>query len=176
MSALLTYPLQKQISMYKIYISVITIALLFGACTYAFAKGNDKGQYEIEIAEIGQPGELVVKVWYYSKNANVSENIFRECAINGVMFRGLNDSGRIKGRKPLVVNGYENHKDYFDNFFKNGEYQKYARIAMNGYVEQNSLVKVGKMYKIGKIVVVSFNELRTRLETDKIINGLNSGF
>ena len=162
--------------MYKIYIPIITIVLLLCISVSAYAKGNDKGQYEIEIAEIGQPGELVVKVWYYSKKANVNESIFRECAINGVMFKGLNDSGRMKGRRPLVADGYENHKEYFDDFFKNGEYQKYARVAMNGYVEQNSLVKVGKMYKIGKIVVVSFNELRARLETDKIIKGLNSGF
>ena len=162
--------------MYKIYMSIIATVLLLCISVSTSAKGNDKGQYEIEIAEIGQPGELVVKVWYYSKKANVSESIFKECAINGIMFKGLNDSGRMKGRKPLVADGYEKHKDYFDDFFKNGEYQKYARIAMNGYVEQNSLVKVGKMYKIGKIVVISFNELRARLETDMIIKGLNSGF
>lgn len=137
---------------------------------------SDFNKYEIEIAEIGKPGELVVKVWYYSKKANVSESIFRECAVKGIMFKGLNDSGRMKGRKPLVADGYENHKDYFDKFFENEEYQKYARIAMNGYVEQNSLVKVGKMYKIGKIVVISFNDLRARLESDNIIKGLNSGF
>lgn len=92
------------------------------------------------------------------------------------MFKGLNDSGRMKGRKPLVVDGYDNHKDYFDDFFGSGEFQKYARIAINGYVEQNSLVKVGKLYKVGKIVVISFNELRSRLESDNIIKGLNSGF
>ena len=156
--------------------SIIVIALLLCINVSASAKGDNKRQYEIEIAEIGQPGELVVKVWCYSKKPNINESVFIECAVDGIMFRGLNDSGRMKGRRPLVADGYENHKEYFDDFFKNGEYQKYARVAMNGYVEQNSLVKVGKMYKIGKIVVVSFNELRARLETDKIIKGLNSGF
>lgn len=154
----------------------MAIVLLLCCSISTFAKGYNKEQYEIEIAEIGQPGELVVKVWYYSKKANVNESVFRKCAINGIMFKGLNDSGRIKGRKPLVVDGYENHKDYFDNFFKNGEYQKYARISMDGYVEQDSLVKIGKTYKIGKIVIISFNELRAKLESDKIIKGLNTGF
>ena len=162
--------------MYKIYVSIIAIGVLLCGNRSASPKGNGKEQDEIEIAEIGQPGELVVKVWYYSKKANINESIFKECAIKGIMFKGLNDSGRMKGRKPLIVNSYDNHKDYFDNFFKSGEYQKYARIAMHGYVEQNSLVKVGNIYKIGKIVVISFNELRTRLESDKIIKGLNSGF
>lgn len=161
--------------MYKFIFSIALILLSFVTFSVS-AKGNVEGQYDIEIAEIGQPDELVVKVWYYSKKSNVNESVFKECAINGVMFKGINDSGRMKGRKPLVVDGYDNHKDYFDNFFKNGESQKYARMAMNGYVEQNSLMKVGKLYKVGKIVVISFNELRARLEVDNIIKGLNSGF
>lgn len=161
--------------MYKFIFSITLILLSFVTFSVS-AKGNVEGQYDIEIAEIGQPDELVVKVWYYSKKSNVNESVFKECAINGVMFKGINDSGRMKGRKPLVVDGYDNHKDYFDNFFKNGESQKYARMAMNGYVEQNSLMKVGKLYKVGKIVVISFNELRARLEVDNIIKGLNSGF
>lgn len=155
--------------------------LLFIFLSLAFVLSNAKdksdfNKYEIEIAEIGQPGMLVIKTWCYSKKANISEDVFKEYAVKGIMFKGLNDSGRMKGRKPLVVDGYDNHKDYFDNFFKNGEYQKYARMAMNGYVEQNSLMKVGKLYKVGKIVVISFNELRARLEADNIIKGLNSGF
>lgn len=161
--------------MYKIIFSITLILLSFVTFTVS-AKGNDEGQYEIEMAEIGKPGELVVKVWYYSKKANVNESIFKKCAINGVMFKGVNDSGRMKGRKPLVADGYDSHKDYFDQFFGNREYQGYARIAMNGYVEQNSLVKIGKLYKVGKIVVVSYHELRARLESDDIIKGLNSGF
>lgn len=161
--------------MYK-FIFSITLILLSFVTFSASAKGNDEGQYEIEIAEIGKPGELVVKVWYYSKKCNVNESVFKECAINGVMFKGINDSGRMKGRKPLVVDGYDNHQQYFDKFFGNQEYQKYTRMAMNGYVEQNSFVKVGKLYKVGKIIVISYNELRTRLESDNIIKGLNSGF
>lgn len=161
--------------MYK-FISVITFFLLSFVSLSMSAKGNNEGKFEIEIAEIGRPGELVVKVWYYSRKANINESVFKECAINGIMFRGVNDSGRMKGRQPLVSDGYDDHKNYFDEFFKNGEYHKYARIAMNGYVEHNSLVKVGKLYKVGKIVVISYNELRTRLESDNIIKGLNSGF
>lgn len=158
----------------KKYLLFIFLSMVF---VVSSAKDkSDLNEYEIEIAEIGQPGMLVIKTWCYSKKANINEDVFKECAVKGIMFKGLNDSGRMKGRKPLVVDGYDNHKDYFDNFFKNGEYQKYARMAMNGYVEQNSLMKVGKLYKVGKIVVISFNELRARLEADNIIKGLNSGF
>ena len=76
----------------------------------------------------------------------------------------------------FVEDGYENHKDYFDDFFNEGKYANYSRVALNNYVEQNSLIKVGKLYKIGKIVVISYNDLRKQLETDKVIKGLNYGF
>lgn len=156
---------------------LIAYLLLVMSFTHLFAKGNnDKYQYEIEIAEIGQPGTLVIRTWCYDKKPNMSDDVFKECAIKGVLFKGLNDSGRMKGRKALVEDGYDQHKDYFDNFFDNGAYQNYARIAVGGYVEQNNLIKVGKLYKVAKIVVVSFNELRAKLENDKIIKGLNNGF
>jgi ATP-binding cassette subfamily B protein len=105
-----------------------------------------------------------------------SEDVAKMNAIKGVLFKGVSDSGRMKGRKALVEDGYDNHKDYFDDFFKEGKYANYSRVALNNYVEQNSLIKVGKLYKIGKIVVISYNDLRKQLEEDKIIKGLNYGF
>jgi hypothetical protein len=137
---------------------------------------TDDNRYEVEIAEVGEPGTLVVKVWCYNKKPQISEDIAKMNAIKGVLFKGVSDSGRMKGRKALVEDGYENHKDYFDDFFNEGKYANYSRVALNNYVEQNSLVKVGKLYKIGKIVVISYNDLRKQLETDKVIKGLNYGF
>lgn len=136
----------------------------------------DNNRYEIEMAEIGEPGTLVVKVWCYNKKPQVSEAVAKMNAIKGVLFKGVQDSGRMKGRKPLVPDGYENHKDYFDDFFKEEKFNDFSRIALNNYVEQNSLIKVGKQYKIGKIVVISYNDLRKQLESDNIIKRLDSGF
>ena len=136
----------------------------------------DDNRYEIEMAEVGEPGTLVVKVWCYNKKPQISEDVAKMNAIKGVLFKGVSDSGRMKGRKALVEDGYNNHKDYFDDFFKEGKYANYSRVALNNYVEQNSLIKVGKLYKIGKIVVISYNDLRKQLEEDKIIKGLNYGF
>lgn len=141
-----------------------------------FAKDDPKDQYEIELAEVGAPGTLVVRVWCYSKKTNVQDDIYRENAIRGILFKGINDSGRMKGRRPLVLDGYDSHKDYFDSFFKDKKYENYARVALDGYVEQNSIIKVKKLYKVAKIVVVSYNEIRKQLEKDNVIRGLSSGF
>ena len=152
-------------------------ALISMIATTSFAKEKaDDNRYEIEMAEVGEPGTLVVKVWCYNKKPQISEDVAKMNAIKGVLFKGVSDSGRMKGRKALVEDGYENHKDYFDDFFNDGKYLNYTRVALNNYVEQNSLIKVGKLYKIGKIVVISYNDLRKQLETDKVIKGLNYGF
>ncbi len=65
------------------------------------------------------------------------------------------------------------HKDFFDLFFKDGgEYLK--------YVEQTStpqeIMKVGKEYKIGLVVVVQKDALRKALEAAGVVRGLNSIF
>ena len=152
-------------------------ALISMIATTSFAKEKaDDNRYEIEMAEVGEPGTLVVKVWCYNKKPQISEDVAKMNAIKGVLFKGVSDSGRMKGRKALVEDGYENHQDYFDDFFKESKYAKYSRVALNNYFEQNSLIKVGKLYKIGKIVVISYNDLRKQLETDKIIKGLDYGF
>ena len=160
--------------MRKCFLIWALISMIAPTC---FAKDKaDDNRYEIEMAEVGEPGTLVVKVWCYNKKPQISEDIAKMNAIKGVLFKGVSDSGRMKGRKALIEDGYENHKDYFDDFFNEGKYANYSRVALNNYVEQNSLIKVGKLYKIGKIVVISYNDLRKQLETDKVIKGLNYGF
>ena len=156
---------------------LLTLVFFYMIAPICLAKEKaDDNKYEIEMAEVGEPGTLVVKVWCYNKKPQISEDIAKMNAVKGVLFKGISDSGRMKGRKALVEDGYENHQDYFDDFFKEGKYAKYSRVALNNYVEQNSLIKVGKLYKIGKIVVISYNDLRKQLETDKVIKGLDYGF
>ena len=159
----------------KKWFLILVLISMIAPVSIAKDKADDN-RYEIEMAEVGEPGTLVVKVWCYNKKPQISEDVAKMNAIKGVLFNGVSDSGRMKGRKALVEDGYENHKEYFDAFFKEGKYANYSRVALNNYVEQNSLIKVGKLYKIGKIVVISYNDLRKQLETDRIIKGLNYGF
>ena len=155
---------------------IVVIIFLLACANTVFSSGTDDIRYDIEMAEIGEPGTLVVKVWCYTKKKQIEEDMAKMYAVKGVLFKGVTDSGRMKGRKALVEDGYDNHKDYFDTFFKEGVYARYSRVALNNYVEENSIIKVGKLYKIGKIVVISYNDLRKQLETDKVIKGLNYGF
>ena len=44
----------------------------------------DDNRYEIEMAEVGEPGTLVVKVWCYNKKPQISEDVAKrmECEMN----------------------------------------------------------------------------------------------
>ena len=73
------------------------LSLLVAACCVpAFAgisqkkanKDTNQFRYEIECAGNAIQGTYLVKVWSYSKKANVAENQCRKNAVHGVIFKG----------------------------------------------------------------------------------------
>lgn len=164
--------------MKKLLLSLLVVAL----CTPMMAgakkqadKDTQQFRYDIECAGNAVQGTYLVKVWSYSKKANIAENQCRKNAVHGVIFKGYGGSQGCVSQRPMAnMPGVETqYKEYFDSFFaEGGEYQKYASI-IEGSTE---VVKVGKEYKVGKIVSVRKDELRKALEAAGIIKGLNSGF
>ncbi len=164
--------------MRKLLLSLLVVAL----CTPMMAgakkqadKDTQQFRYDIECAGNAVQGTYLVKVWSYSKKANIAENQCRKNAVHGIIFKGYGGSQGCVSQRPMAnMPGVETqYKEYFDSFFaEGGEYQKYASI-IEGSTE---VVKVGKEYKVGKIVSVRKDELRKALEAAGIIKGLNSGF
>ena len=137
-------------------------------------KDTEHWRYELQPA-VGQAphGCALVRVWTYSKNANVATKQAGKNAVHGIIFTGYAPSmegQRIAGRNPLIENRAveEQYADYFDKFFDdNGQFQRYVTYVGNGVPDQ--VMKVGKEYKIGIIVTVMVDELRKRLEQDGIL-------
>ena len=164
--------------MRKLLLSLLVVAL----CTPMMAgakkqadKDTQQFRYDIECAGNAVQGTYLVKVWSYSKKANIAENQCRKNAVHGIIFKGYGGSQGCVSQRPMAnMPGVETqYKEYFDSFFaEGGEYQKYASI-IEGSTE---VVKVGKEYKVGKIVSVRKDDLRRALEAAGIIRGLNSGF
>lgn len=146
--------------------------------SHLFSSAGNKITCELEMAEVGKAGNLVVKVWSYSKSPRISDSEVIRNAIYGVCFNGVsaNKDRRINGVKALVVDGYEAHKDYFDEFLKSPDISRFATLGLDGYVEQGDVIKIKKTYKIGHVVVINLSELRKKLEADNIIKGLDYGF
>ena len=153
--------------------------ILFFICFFAlslFAKAELPFQYEIECAGNASQGNYLVKVFVYNKKGNVTDEMLRRAAVHGVIFRGF--MGGPQGcspQKPLVRNAsleYDRN-DYFSIFFKqNGQANQYATVQ-NGTYER---YKIKKNYKVGAIIVVNKDQLRSVLEEAGLIKGLSSIF
>ncbi|GHV34821.1 hypothetical protein FACS1894178_3100 [Bacteroidia bacterium] len=141
------------------------------------AKDMAQWRYEIEAAGVGIQGTYQIKVWNFSKKANIAIEQAKKNAVHGVIFRGFIANDKVRtGQKPLAASPSleAEHADFFKDFFADGgKYLKFVTNSANGATE---LIKIGKEYKVGVIVNVNVNELRKDLEAAGIIRGLSNGF
>ena len=166
--------------MRKILLSLLVVALCMPAMAAGLRqkqadKDTQQFRYDIECAGNAVQGTYLVKVWSYSKKASIAENQCRKNAVHGIIFKGYGGGQGCVSQRPMAnTPGIETqYKEYFDSFFaEGGEFQKYASI-IEGSTE---VVKVGKEYKIGKIVSVRKDDLRRALEAAGVIKGLSTGF
>lgn len=162
----------------KKFLSILCALSLCLSASAASKKKADKDtqqfRYEIECAGNATQGTYLVKVWSYSKKANIAEDQCRKNAVHGVIFKGYGGNGCVSQRPLCSTPGAEEQYDtYFKKFFETGgEFQRYASIV-EGTTET---VKVGKEYKVGVIVSVRKDDLRRALEAAGVIRALNAGF
>lgn len=148
-------------------------------------KETEQWRYEIEAA-VGQAvqGNILVKVYTYSKDKNTAIAQAGKNAVHGVLFKGVapkNEANvRIPGQKPIVtdIDAEEEHREYFKEFFKDGgKFQKYIQLVNNGIPEAGDVVKVGKKeYKVGVKVLVAKDALRKEMEAAGVVKQLGAGF
>lgn len=138
-----------------------------------------KWRYEVQAIGEGSEGTYLVKVWTYSKKANIAIEQAKKNAIHGVIFQGLIGVGKVSNQPPIATDpGLEVSKaDYFNDFFKdNGPYQKYVSVSGDGSIAPGDVTKVGKEYKVGVVVSVRKDLLKSDLTKAGIIRSLTSGF
>jgi hypothetical protein len=161
---------------------ILALSLVFGLPLFAQAIAKNKAnkdtehwRYELQAA-VGQAphGCALVRVWTYSKNANVATLQAGKNAVHGILFMGYPPSmegKRIQGRNPLIADRAkeEQYAEFFTKFFAdNGEFQRYVSFMGNGVPDQAPL-KIGKEYKVPILVTVMVDELRKRMEQEGII-------
>ena len=137
-----------------------------------FFSTNIKAQewhYEITCAGTGIQGTYLVEVTSYGKTVDAALAQMKKDAVHGVLFRGL--TGKCT-QKPLTGRAeVENeHKVFFDKFFgKSGDYAQYVVDDPNVAMVP---AKIGKQYKVTKVVSVKKDMLRRDLENAGIIKAL----
>lgn len=135
-------------------------------------------KYELAPVAVGAQGNVIVKVWSYSANPNVAAEQAKKNAVHGVIFKGVPSAVNIPGKKPLVIEPEARSTyatDYFNDFFaQGGDYMRFVTLSGSG--EQDVSKVDRRRYKVGVVVVVSYDNLRKELERAGIVKGLNSGF
>lgn len=143
---------------------------------------NDDTKYKYELESFNgdvaaKEGYCIVKVWNYGRKEDITRDNCMRNAIHGILFKGYMPTGSRmadQGKKPLVPEGYDAHKKYFDDFFKSGDYLQYVQLTNKGQMNSGDVIKIAKKeYKVGMVVLVNFNGLRDRLEKDKIVKSLD---
>lgn len=158
-------------------IIVLTICLL-GLLTAAQAGKVDEDlyHYEVDAYDGGvsvAPGYTIMKVWSYGRSKVLTNDYCMRNAVHAILFKGCPGVGSNAGVKALVPEGYEAHKDFFDDFFK-GKYLQYVQVTNHGMREAGDIYKLkGGRYKVGTVVMINLKALRTYLEGEKIIKPLD---
>jgi len=131
-------------------------------------------RYDIECAGNGTNGIYLVKVWVYGDANKITSDVIKKYAVHGVIFKGFTGNG-CTTQKPMAQSPTleQDKADFFKAFFDTDKtYARYATLVEGS----DERVKIGKEYKIGAVVSVSKDMLRTDLEKAGIIRGLSSGF
>ena len=133
-------------------------------------------QYESICSESGGTGSsYLIEVTSYVGDVRLALNQAKKNAIHAVLFKGV--SGNNLGctaKEPLIKNGvYNDNFEYFEDFFYNTrQYNQYA-TSPSGSAESTEKLK-RKMNRVTFIISVNVDELRKKLEYDKIIEPMGS--
>jgi len=173
---------------------IIVIIIMQSCKTTQVIVPVDFTNYEVKALNQGTQGTVLMKVYSYGYTIDNAIERAKMDAVHAVLFKGVSGSN---SSRPIVLEGQEVHKEYFDDFFGlykvekgrknlvdpfsidkvfNAPYKMYVQLSNDGSIDPSDRLKVGNKYKVGVVVSVNLTELRGKMENDKIINKLNSGF
>ena len=168
------------------FLKICIVALLIIPINSSFSQTNSNRkvteertrnwQYESECFESGGAGSsYLIQVTSYVGDVRLALNQAKKNAIHAVLFKGVagNDIG-CTAKEPLIKNGvYNDNFEYFEDFFYNTrQYNQFATLP-SGSAESTEKLK-RKMYKATYAISVNVDDLRKKLEYDKIIEPMGA--
>lgn len=137
-------------------------------------------EYTIEGAGARTGGEDFVKVSIMAKKkGDITEEQLAKAAVHGVLFKGYSNSS-VQGygeasNHPAIAgspNAFEQHLDFYQPFFENGDYMKYVRFMDAG----RSTTKVGNLYRISAKIKVATGQLTKDMGEQGVAKRMKDGF
>ena len=168
----------------KLFAKILIITISFQSVLAQTRKENKinnertrNWQYESICTESGgTESSYLIQVTSYVPDLKLALPQAKKNAIHAVLFKGI--AGNNLGcttKNPLISDStYDDNFKYFEDFlFKSSQFNKYA-TAPSGTAESSETYKVKgkKNYRVTFIISVNVDELRKKLEFDKIIQKL----
>lgn len=137
--------------------------------------------YEIEQVRVAKEGTKFVQSWAVDKNADKAIILAKQNAVAAMLFTGIapNDVMGAGVIPPLFSQGpaaYEQYKDYFDNFFQQGEFLKYAIDVNSTYPTGQNNIKTPEGRRVGVYLQLLYEDLRQFLIKENMIKAMGSQF
>ena len=168
------------------FLKIFIVALLIIPINSLFSQTNSNRkvteertrnwQYESICSESGGTGSsYLIQVTSYVGDVRLALNQAKKNAIHAVLFKGVagNNLG-CTAKEPLIINGvYNDNFEYFEDFFYNTRQYNQFATAPSGTAESSEKLK-RKMNKVTFIISVNVDELRKKLEYDKIIEPMGA--
>ncbi len=154
---------------------IVMFSLSIQAKKYPF---NLNHNYEVQVIRVAQQGTKFLKVWGVAGSPDKAIDQAMQDAVAACIFTGV--EGNLScGNIPALTSGktvYEQHKQFFDDFFKKGEFLQYVKNANSGYPTGENNIQTNNGRKVGLYVVVMYDNLRKRLEEASIIKKISDFF
>ena len=169
------------------FLKICIVALLIVPINSLFSQTNSNRkvteertrnwQYESECFESGGAGSsYLIEVTSYVGDVRLALNQAKKNAIHAVLFKGVTgNSLGCTAKEPLIKNGvYNDNFEYFEDFFYNTRQYNQFATSPSGSPEFPPQREKRKMYKATYAISVNVDELRKKLEYDKIIEPMGA--
>ena len=149
---------------------LLTIMLIL-SCIFAKAQ-----EYTVQSEGVDNSGNYVVRIVVSTKKkpSKAAEDLVRQYAVHGVMFRGVTAAKDYSAQPPLIKdpNIEQTKKEFFLAFWRENAYNRYASIGPSSLSVMKN--KQSKMTETSALVTVSKELLQKYLEDNGIIQGFSN--
>lgn len=137
--------------------------------------------FMIEQVRVAKQNTKFVKSWATAKKADEAIVIAKQNVVAAALFTGISPNyemgaGVIPPLCSQGMNAYYDNKDYFDNFFKKGDFLNYILDVNSTYPIGENNLKTPEGRRVGVYLQLLYDDLRKKLINDKIIKGLGDQF
>lgn len=135
--------------------------------------------FEIEQVRVAVKGTKFVQSWAVAKNADKAIEQAKLNAVAAMLFTGIapNDVLGAGVTPPLFSQGmdaYAQNKEYFDQFFGEGVYLKYAVDVNSTYPTGQNNVKTPQGRRVGVYLQLLYDQLREDMIKEGLIKSMGS--